>query len=165
MLSLTSNASWKGDSEIRIEIMLTCSDSLILPQALAAHLLILDGGQAITKMSIHNHFWTLVDNAKAIGVKWEDRLQSSLFSIASYEAGSKVILKAMDLASQFEISHGIEPRNYVNWGYVQGFLWHAFSPPEKCRPIMKLVYTTMAIMKEIANDFPDDLSPTQKMTF
>ena len=150
---------------MRIAITLICTDSLILPQALAAHLIIISGGQPITVKKARDHFWCLIDSVKSIGVTWRDRLQSSIFAIASYEAGTKVILKAMDLASEFERSHGIQPTNYANWGYIQGFLWHAFQPPEKCRPIMKLVYTTMSLMKEVADDFPDDLSPMQKITF
>lgn len=165
MLSLTDRSTWKINPGVRIAITLICRDSLILPQALAAHLLIISGEDPITDKKAYSHFWSLIDNVKSIGITWSDRLQSSIFAIASYEAGTKTILKAMDLASEFERSHGIQPTNYANWGYIQGFLWHAFNPPEKCRPVMKLIYTVMAVMKEVADDFPDDLSPMQKITF
>lgn len=151
-------APWKSNICLKKKIVEQCSGGAILPQAFAAHLTIVFG-ISYTEKQIVNHHFELTRIHKAFGYNWQDALQSSLFSIAAYEAGLVAVLKAIGKAMEYEASRGVKPKMFINWLYVQGFLWHVIRPPERSRPLMKLMETVLELMRKIANDFPDDESP------
>lgn len=133
-----------------------------MPQALAAHAL-MNYGHYLTEKTVRSQYVALLSAHMKLNDDWEDRLQSSLFAIATFEAGSENILRAIRLTADYEKSLGRRPKNYKNWLVVQGFLWHSMRPAEKCRPIMKIMETLLKMMQVIADDFPDDISPVQRV--
>lgn len=157
-----NHSPWKHDYGLIQEINTMCSGGPILPQALACHMVICHGVD-FGRSDIRKHHAKLLACTKKLNHKWADRLQSSLFSIAAYEIGVGVVLAATEMAKECEESHGMEPKNYTNWIYVQNFLWNIMRPKEACRWARKLIFTLLEGMKNNVDDFQDDVSPHQKL--
>ena len=119
-------------------------------------------GQGYTDQQILNTSRNLQRQLRLLGRTWKDRLQASLFSIATQEAGISNILNAITMEMKYEAQTlKREPRNYADWVFVQGFLWHNMKPAERARPVMKLMEVLLIGMRLIADEFPDDTSPFQ----
>ncbi len=149
------------NSHLKQKIITCSAESPILPQALAVYLTMVYG-QVYTEQQVLHTSASLLRQLRLLGRVWKDRLQSSLFSIATQEAGISNILKTIAMEKQYEIETlKRDPRNYNDWAFVQGFLWHNMKPAERARPIMKLMDVLLIGMRLIADEFPDDRSPFQ----
>ncbi len=163
LMHLISQAQWLRNYTKRTEVTLCSTPINILPQAMAAHLLILFGEQAPPAARISLLAQDYAKYLNFLGDRWKDRLQASLFTIASHEIGTRLVLKAIHLAHSHEMALGVNPKNFKNWMFVQEFLFAIMQNTDKVRPINKTMYTIIEIMSMIADDFPDDLSPEQKL--
>ena len=162
--SLVCQAVWLKSPEGRTVVTKAASIANVLPQAVAAHILILFGDERIKQVIFSDMGNTYHSLLGQLGdKKWKDRLQASLFAIGAYEVGVVNIREAMNAAHRYDESLGISNHNYRNWMYVQDFLWGVMNPPEKCRPLRKLMFTLIEVMCMIVDEFPDDLSPKQAM--
>jgi hypothetical protein len=162
--SLVRQAVWFKRPEARMGIIRAASMANVLPQAMAAHILIIFGDERAKQFIFSDLGNTYRSLLGQLGDRqWKDRLQASLFAIGAYEVGVPNIRAAMNAAHRYDESLGVSNRNYRNWMYVQDFLWGVMKPPEKCRPLRKLMFTVIEVMCMIADEFPDDLSPKQAL--
>lgn len=161
IITWLNTAPWRTNSQFKQEIINCSAGSPILPQALAVYLTMVHG-QAFTEQQVVSTSQSLQRRLRLLGRTWDDSLQASLFSIATQEAGISNILNAITMEMKYETETlKREPRNYCDWICVQGFLWHNMKPPERARPVMKLMEVLLVGMRLVADEFPDDTSPFQ----
>lgn len=163
IVGLIRRAEWIDNTALIVATMSSACIAKIPPQALAAHMLIIYGDQCPTVSGIHQMGRKYHVLLALLGDRWKDRLQAALFAVGAYQAGYEIIFKAMDMALKYDNSLGVTTQNFRNWMYVQDFLWHIMKPPEKARSVRKLMFTLIEVMCMIADKFPDDLSPQQRL--
>jgi len=163
VLGRVSRANWLKDYTTKATIIGECEMCGVLPQAMAAHLILIDDHvvpRQTLMASLNNSYRNHTNN---LGIMFEDKLQRSLFAIAMHHHPFEV-REAARRAAEYERRLGKEPTNYKNWMFVQDFLFVDMQDTMKVKPILRMMYTIIEIMSAIADEFPDDLSPRHRIT-
>ncbi len=158
-----SRANWLKDFTTKATIIGECETSGVLPQAMAAHLVLIGDKIHLTHYPMARLTQNYVKGLRNLGIEFEDKLQESLFAIAMYHHPTEV-RDAVRRSRDHEIRLGKEPTNFKNWMFVQDFLFVDMQDTMKVKPILRLMYTLIEIMSAIADEFPDDLSPRHRIT-
>jgi len=160
---LVARAGWLKNYITKAQIIGESELSAVLPQAMAAHLILIDDKNAPSHTLMGSLTSSYRHHTNNLGVMFEDKLQRSLFAIAMYHNPAEV-KDATRRAAEHERRLGAEPHNFKNWMFVQDFLFVDMQDTMKVRPIIKMIYTIIELMSAIADDFPDDLSPRHEIT-
>lgn len=160
---LVARANWLKDFTTKATIIGECESINVLPQAMAAHLILIDD-RVVPAGSLMSHLSArYLRHLSELRIQFEDKLQKSLFAIAMYHNPSEV-KDALSRARGHERMLGKEPVNFKNWMFVQDFLFIDMQDTMKVRPVIKMMYTVIELMSAIADEFPDDLSPQHQIT-
>ncbi len=163
ILGRVSRANWLKDFTTKDTMIGECELGGVLPQAMAAHLILIDDHVVPNQTLMASLTYSYKYHTNNLGIMFEDKLQRSLFAIAMYHHPTEV-RDATKRAAEYERSLGKEPTNFRNWMFVQDFLFVDMQDTMKVKPILRMMYTIIQIMSEIADEFPDDLSPRHRIT-
>lgn len=163
VLGRVSRANWLKDFTTKATIIGYCETSGVLPQAMAAHIILIDDEIAPQDSLMDTLTVSYVNLLRNLGIEFKDKLQESLFAIAMYHRPTEV-RDAVRRSRDHEIALGKKPTNFKNWMFVQDFLFVDMQDTMKVKPILRMMYTIIEIMSAIADEFPDDLSPQHTIT-